>query len=293
MAGVPQVSWRAFISALSELVVFPHTVFALPFAFIGVLEAASGWPSLRVVLWVLVAMVGARTAAMAFNRLADLPFDAANPRTAGRPLPAGRLRPVHAWALVLTGAAALVLAAWQLNPLCFALSPLALAWVLGYSYTKRFTAASHLWLGLGLAMAPVGGWLSVTGSFALPPLVLAFAVAFWVAGFDTLYSLQDVDFDRRFGLYSLPARWGVSKALLASRVAHGLAALGFAAFAWLVHARLWGTLAVALAWSLLVVQHLLVGNGRLEKINAAFFTANGVLSLSMLALFSLDIITRQ
>lgn len=285
------MSFRTFVANLSELVVFPHTVFALPFAFIGVLEAASGWPSGRVVFWVLVAMVGARTAAMAFNRLADLPFDAANPRTAGRPLPSGRLRPVHAWALVLAGAGALVAAAWQLNPLCLALSPLALAWVLGYSYTKRFTALSHLWLGLGLAMAPVGGWLAVSGKFALPPVVLAAAVAFWVAGFDVLYSLQDVEFDRRVGLYSLPARWGVARALWASRVFHGLAAVGFAAFAVLVHARLWGSLAVALAWSLLLVQHLLVGNGRLERINAAFFTANGILSLSMLALFSLDIIS--
>jgi len=137
----------------------------------------------------------------------------------------------------------------------------------------------------------VGGWLAVTGKFALPPVVLAAAVAFWVAGFDVLYSLQDVEFDRRVGLYSLPARWGVAKALWASRVFHGLAALGFAAFAVLVHARLWGSLAVALAWSLLLVQHLLVGNGRLERINAAFFTANGVLSLSMLVLFSLDIIS--
>ncbi len=287
------MSIRAWLANLSQLVVFPHTVFALPFALIGVFAAASGWPSTRVVLWVLVAMVGARTAAMAFNRLADLPFDAANPRTAGRPLPSGRLRPLHAWALVFAGGGALVVAAWQLNPLCFALSPLALAWVLGYSYTKRFTAASHLWLGLGLAMAPVGGWLAVTGSFALPAVVLAGAVAFWVAGFDILYSLQDVDFDRRLGLYSLPARWGVSKALAASRVAHGLAALGFAAFAWLVHARFWGILAVALAWALLLGQHLLVGNGRLDRINAAFFTANGVLSLSMWALFSLDIITRS
>lgn len=284
------MSVRVFLANLSELVVFPHTVFALPFALIGMLEAASGWPSGRVVLWVLVAMVGARTAAMAFNRLADLPFDAANPRTAGRPLPSGRLTPAHAWALVALGSAALVVAAWQLNPLCLALAPLALAWVLGYSYTKRFTSFSHLWLGLGLAMAPVGGWLAVTGAFAPPPLVLAAAVAFWVAGFDILYSLQDVEFDRRAGLYSLPARWGVNKALWASRTCHALAALGFAAFARLVGAGALGVVAVALAWVLLLVQHLLVGNGRLERINAAFFTANGVLSLSMLALFFLDII---
>lgn len=286
------MSVRVLVRNLSELVVFPHTVFALPFALIGMLEASAGGPPGRVVLWVLVAMVSARTAAMAFNRLADLPFDAANPRTAGRPLPSGRLRPVHAWTLVGLGATGLVLAAWQLNPLCFALSPVALAWVLGYSYSKRFTALSHLWLGLGLAMAPVGGWLAVTGQFALPPVVLAAAVALWVAGFDILYSLQDVEFDRRVGLYSIPARWGVGRALLASRVCHALAALGFAAFAWLVGAGVWGAAAVVLAWGLLVVQHLLVGRGRLERINAAFFTANGVLSLSMLALFVLDIITR-
>ncbi len=286
------MSVRAFLANLSELVAFPHTVFALPFAFIAVLEAASGWPRGQVVLWVLVAMVGARTAAMAFNRLADLPFDAQNPRTARRPLPSGRLRRAHAWTLVVLGSAALVVAAWQLNPLCLALSPVALAWVLGYSFTKRFTAASHLWLGVGLAMAPVGGWLAVTGRFAVPPLVLAAAVAFWVAGFDILYSLQDVEFDRKAGLYSLPARWGVGKALAASRAFHALAALGFALFAALVHAGPIGWVAVLLAWGLLVGQHLLVGNGRLERINAAFFTANGVLSLSMLALFSLDIITR-
>ncbi|MCX7895613.1 MAG: putative 4-hydroxybenzoate polyprenyltransferase [Thermoanaerobaculum sp.] len=280
-----------FLAQLSELVAFPHTVFALPFAFLGVLEAAGGLPPLSTALWVLLAMVGARTAAMAFNRLVDLPFDAANPRTAQRPLPAGRLAKAHAWALVVAGAVVLVVAAGQLNPLCLALSPLALAWVLGYSYTKRFTAFSHLWLGMGLAMAPMGGWLAVTGSFALPPLVLAGAVAFWVAGFDILYSLQDLEFDRGAGLFSLPARFGVAAALGASRLSHALAATGFAAFAWLVGAGLWGGVAVGLACSLLVAQHLLLARGGLARIQTAFFTANGFLSLSMLGLFALDIIT--
>jgi len=282
----------ATLGPLSELVAFPHTVFALPFALLACFEAAKGIPNPRVVSLVLLAMVGARTAAMAFNRLVDLPFDAANPRTASRPLPAGRVSRAAAWALVILGSFALVLAAWGLNPLCFALSPAALAWVLTYSYTKRFTAFSHLWLGLGLAIAPVGGWLAVTGSFALPPLVLATAVAFWVAGFDVLYSLQDVAFDRQMGLFSLPARWGVSRALLAARLAHALAALGFAVFAWLVRVGFWAWLAVGLAALLLLWQHFLVGPGRLERINAAFFTANGFLSLSMLALFLLDIMSR-
>jgi len=280
------------LATLSELVAFPHTVFALPFALLACFEAASGLPPARTLLLVLLAMVGARTAAMAFNRLVDLPFDAANPRTASRPLPAGRLSPAAAWTLVILGSLSLVVAAWGLNPLCLALSPLALAWVLGYSYSKRFTAFSHLWLGLGLAIAPVGGWLAVTGSFALPPLVLAAAVAFWVAGFDVLYSLQDVAFDRQMGLFSLPARLGVSRALLASRLAHALAGLGFGFFARLVGGGFWAWLAVGMAAAVLLWEHVLVGPGRLERINAAFFTANGLLSLSMLALFLLDIMSR-
>jgi 4-hydroxybenzoate polyprenyltransferase len=280
------------LATLSELVAFPHTVFALPFALLACFEAASGLPLARTLLLVLLAMVGARTAAMAFNRLVDWPFDAANPRTASRPLPAGRLSPAAAWTLVILGSLALVVAAWGLNPLCLELSPLALAWVLGYSYSKRFTAFSHLWLGLGLAIAPVGGWLAVTGSFALPPLVLAAAVAFWVAGFDVLYSLQDVAFDRQMGLFSLPARWGISRALLASRLAHALAALGFGFFARLVGGGFWAWLAVGVAAAVLLWEHVLVGPGRLERINAAFFTANGLLSLSMLALFLLDIMSR-
>lgn len=284
------MSWQ--VRTLSELIAFPHTVFALPFALVAVLAAAEGMPSWGTLFWVVVAMVGARTAAMAFNRLADQHIDAQNPRTAGRPLPSGRLPRSQAWGLVVAGSFALVLAAAQLNPLCLALSPVALAWVLGYSYTKRFTALSHLWLGLGLGMAPVGGWLAVTGSFAWPPLVLASAVTFWVAGFDVLYSLQDVEFDRRAGLYSLPACLGVATALWLARAFHLLAAAGFAAFARLIDGGLWAMGAVLLAWLLLLAQHLLVGNGRLERINAAFFTANGVLSLSMLVLFAVDIMGR-
>ncbi len=275
----------------ADLVKFAHTVFALPFALIAALAAAGGVPPLAVLGWIVLAMAGARTAAMAFNRLADHATDAANPRTAARGLPAGRVGRPFAGALVAGGSAALAIAAWRLNPLCLALSPLALGWVLAYSYSKRFTPLSHLWLGLGIGIAPVGAWLAVRGSFAPPPLVLGAAVTAWVAGFDVLYSLQDERFDRSAGLRSLPARLGARRAVAAARVLHAAAALGFAAFAALVGGwGLWAGLAAAVA--LLAWQHALVGPGRLERLDTAFFSANGALSVLMLALYFLDIMSR-
>ncbi len=276
----------------ADLVKLAHTVFALPFALIAALAAAHGLPPWPVVGWIALAMAGARTAAMAFNRLADHALDAANPRTAARALPAGRLRRPFAWVLVGGGAAALFLAAWRLNPLCLALSPIALAWVLGYSYSKRFTVLSHLWLGLGLGIAPVGAWLAVRGAFALAPLVLAVAVTAWVAGFDVLYALQDEAFDREAGLHSLPARWGAGRAIAAARALHAAAAAGFAGFAWIVGAG-WGLwIGVAAAVALLVWQHSLVAPGRLARLDTAFFTANGALSLLMFVLYLLDMMVR-
>lgn len=276
------------IRTAGELIRFSHTVFALPFAVISALAAAGGWPPWPVLGWILVAMVGARTAAMAFNRLADHAIDAANPRTAGRPLPAGRLTRGFAWALVAAGSTALLGAAWRLNPLCLVLSPLALAWVLGYSYSKRFTALSHLWLGVGLGIAPVGAWLAVRGAFALPPVVLAFAVTCWVAGFDVLYSLQDEAFDRARGLRSLPARLGAERAITAARVLHAGAAAAFALSAAVLPGG-WGLWAGVVAAAILLVwQHSLVAPGRLDRLDTAFFAANGALSLLMLALYVLD-----
>ncbi|HVN75635.1 MAG TPA: UbiA-like polyprenyltransferase [Thermoanaerobaculaceae bacterium] len=275
----------------AELVKFAHTAFALPFALIAALAAAGGLPPWPAVGWILLAMAGARTAAMAFNRLADHALDARNPRTAARALPAGRLSRRFAWLLTAGGAAVFLLAAWRLNALCLALAPLALAWVLGYSYAKRLTPLSHLWLGLGLGIAPVGAWLAVRGSFAWPPLVLSAAVTAWVAGFDVLYSLQDEEFDRSSGLHSLPARLGARRSLLVARALHAVAALGFGVFALLV--RGWGLWAgLAAACVLLVWQHALVGPGRLERLNTAFFAANGALSILMLALYLLDIMVR-
>ena len=275
----------------AELVKFAHTAFALPFALIAAMAAANGWPPWPVVAWILLAMAGARTAAMAFNRLADHAFDAGNPRTAGRALPAGRVGRPFAWALVGVGAAVFLVAAWRLNPLCLALAPVALAWVLGYSYSKRFTRLSHLWLGLGLGIAPVGAWLAVRGAFALPPLLLAGAVTAWVAGFDILYSLPDEAFDRAAGMHSLPARLGAARAIVLARVLHAAAALAFAAFAWRIGG--WGLWAgTAAAAVLLIWQHTLIGPGRLEHLDTAFFTANGVLSLVMFAFYLLDIMVR-
>jgi 4-hydroxybenzoate polyprenyltransferase len=263
----------------ADLVKFAHTVFALPFALIAAIAAAHGLPPWPVMGWILVAMAGARTAAMAFNRLADHALDAKNPRTAGR-------------GLVVAGVAALEVAAWRLNPLCLALSPLAVAWVLGYSYSKRFTSLSHLWLGLGLGIAPVGAWLAVSGAFAAAPLMLGLAVTAWVAGFDVLYSLQDEGFDRFFGLRSLPVVMGTRRAIAAARILHGLAAAGFAAFAWTIRAG-WGLwVGVALAGALLIWQHSLVAPGRLERLDIAFFTANGALAVLMLALYLLDMMVR-
>src|SRR3954452_13069421 len=196
-----------------EMIKIEHTLFALPFAFLGMLLAAGGWPSWRTVLWIVVAMVGARSAAMGFNRLVDRKIDAANPRTAGRALPAGQVSPGAVMAFVIASAALLVLAAWQLNPRALALSPVALLILFLYSYTKRFTWASHLILGLSLAGAPLGAWIAVRGDVQATPLILAGSVLTWVGGFDVLYALQDLDFDRRTGLFSIPARFGTLRAL--------------------------------------------------------------------------------
>ncbi|MBZ5588535.1 MAG: putative 4-hydroxybenzoate polyprenyltransferase [Acidobacteriia bacterium] len=274
-----------------ELVKFAHTIFALPFALIAAIAAADRFPRWSVLGWIVLAMAGARTAAMAFNRLVDHAIDARNPRTASRALPAGRLRRPFAWTLVVWGSAALFVGAWRLNSLCLALAPFALAWVLGYSYSKRFMPLSHLWLGLGLGIAPVAAWLAVRGSFAWPPLVLSLAVTAWVAGFDILYSLQDEAFDRSAGLRSLPAAVGSERAIAVARTFHVVAALGFAGFAALIGA--WGLWAgVAAAVGLLVWQHALVGPQRLEHLGTAFFTANGVLSVLMFTLYLLDIMVR-
>jgi 4-hydroxybenzoate polyprenyltransferase len=269
-----------------EMIAFKHTVFALPFAVIALITAAApSWPSLETWLWVVVAMVSARTSAMAFNRLADHRIDTDNPRTAGRALPAGRMSRRFAWLVTGMAAAVFLYAAASLNSLCLVLAPFALMVLLGYSYAKRFTAASHLWLGLALGIAPVGAWIAVTGRLEWPAVVLAGSVALWVAGFDVIYSLQDEDFDRANALHSLPARVGGRRALVLARLSHVFAFCGFLAFALAAGGGWIRLLAVTAAGLLLAWQHRLIRADDLESVDAAFFTANGTLALAMCILF--------
>lgn len=279
--AIPSPGLGARLAIVLEMIKFEHTIFALPFAFLGMILAAEGWPTWRTVFWIVVAMVGARSAAMAFNRLADRHLDAANPRTAERALPAGRLSPAFVVAFVAASAGLLVVAAWQLDPLALALSPVALGIVFLYSYTKRFTAVCHLVLGLALAGAPVGAWIAVRGDVAWTPVVVGSAVLCWVAGFDVLYALQDREFDRVAGLHSIPARFGVTGALWISGILH-LVMLGLlvalpAIYAPGLGAPYWaGVTGCAL---LLGYQHWILRPDDLSRLNAAFFTANGVLSV--------------
>jgi 4-hydroxybenzoate polyprenyltransferase len=274
------------IGETAEMIAIKHTVFALPFALISLITAAApGWPTPRVWWWVLVAMVSARTAAMAFNRLADHRIDAENPRTKQRALPAGRLSRGFAWTVTALAAAAFLLSAAMLNRLCAILALPTLCLLLGYSYAKRFTATAHLWLGLALGIAPIGAWIAVTGRLAWPPVILGAAVMLWVAGFDVIYSLQDLSFDRDRGLRSLPAAFGGRRSLWMARGFHVGSLLGFAAFALLAGGGPLRMAAVAAAGVLLLWQHRLVAPDDLRAVDAAFFTANGVLALVMAILF--------
>ncbi len=280
---------RRFLS----LVTFSHTVFALPFALLAAVLAAGGVPSSRTLAGILAAMVGARSAAMSFNRIVDRDVDAENPRTARREIPAGTVSVAAAGTFCALSAAVFVAAAWFLNPLCLALSPLALAIVLGYSFTKRLSALSHLVLGLGLAIAPVGAWIAVTGRLAPTPVVLGLSVLFWVAGFDVIYSLQDEAFDRAHGLFSLPARVGARRALDLSTVFHAVSlALLYGVFVLAGGGPLFGA-GVVLAGVFLVRQHVLVSEKDLSRVNGAFFAANGWLSVAVFLCGALDVFLRR
>jgi 4-hydroxybenzoate polyprenyltransferase len=263
-----------------------HTLFALPFAFLGAVLAANGLPTLRQLLWIVVAMVGARSAAMAFNRIADRNIDARNPRTATRALPAGLLSVGFVWAFTLVSAAVFLIAAAMLNRLTLLLAPVALASVLLYSFTKRWTQFSHIVLGWCLSIAPTGAWIAVRGDIGSAiPLLLSLVVLLWTAGFDVLYACQDYDFDRREGLRSIPARVGIARALWIARTLHAgalaalvalyvISGLGPVAFA--------GVIATG---ALLVYQHRLVRADDLGRLNAAFFTTNAFVSVILLVTF--------
>ena len=264
-----------------EMIKFAHTVFALPFALLAFFRAAGSAPAPATLAWVVVAMVAARTAAMTFNRIADRAIDAENPRTASRALPAGRLPVGFAAALCAAASAVFLGAAYALNPLAFALAFPTLAVLLGYSLTKRFTALSHLVLGLCLGIAPVGAWVAVRGRIEWPAVALGLSVMFWTAGFDVLYALQDEEFDRARGLRSLPARLGPKRALIVSALFHAVTLIFLALFARAVHGGVLLSVAIALAAGALVIQHAIVRPGDLSRLDAAFFTANGVLSVAV------------
>ncbi len=275
-----------------ELVRFEHTLFALPFAYVGLMLASRGRTDLRVWLWVTVAMVGARTAAMALNRLIDWKIDALNPRTADRHLPRGLVKPSETLALALIGFALLSWAALNLNPLTARLLPLALLFLTGYSYTKRFTWTCHFWLGLTVGAAAAGGWIAQSARFEAGAYALWAAVTFWIAGFDILYATQDEAFDRQHGVHSLPARFGVAKALRTARWLHLFTWLLFIASGALSGAGVWYYIGVALVGLVLVYEHVLVKPNDLSRVNKAFFEANVVISLGMFVFTLLDVLTR-
>lgn len=279
----------AKVSDLLEMIKFSHTVFALPFALTGMVLAADGLPPLRTLAWIVAAMVGARTAAMAWNRLADAAIDARNPRTAGRHLPRGAVSRAEAWALVLGGAVLLEAAAWALNPLCLALSPLALGVVFLYPYAKRFTSLCHGLLGLALAAAPLGAWVAVTGRWSWRVVPLGAAVLVWVAGFDILYALQDEEFDRAEGLHSVPQRWGKAAALRAAAWLHALLVALLLLQMPLFGLGRWYLLGVAAVAGLLVREHSLVSPSDLSRLDAAFFAMNGVISVVVFAAVVVDV----
>jgi len=272
-----------------EMIKFEHSIFALPFALVGAMLAVRGWPTWRQFVWLIVAMVGARSAAMTFNRIADLKFDALNPRTRTRALPAGRLSLRFAWIFTALSCGVLALAAYQLSPLAFKLSPLAIAVLLLYSYTKRFTLLTHLALGICDGLSPVAAWIALRNGVSASALVLGAAVAFWVGGFDLIYACQDVEFDRRAGIHSVPQRYGIRAALAASAAAHTVTVAllllvvrmeGLGVFA------LAGVLVMA---ALLAYEHTLVKPSDLSRLNAAFFTVNGYIGLLFFVTWAADL----
>ena len=276
-----------------EMIKWEHSVFALPFALCGAMLAAGGWPTAHQLLWIVVAMVAARSAAMAFNRLADAAIDSANPRTRTRALPAGHLSPAFVAIFVIVSSGVFVLAASQLNRLSLWLSPVALAVLLLYSYTKRFTRWSHLVLGLALGIAPSAAWIAVRGSLDPRMLLLTAAVTFWVAGFDVLYACQDFEFDREAGLHSVPRYFGVSGALWVARLFH---LVMIALLVALLIAFGLGSIAGAglvVVILLLLYEHSLVKVNDLSKLNAAFFTMNGVISVLFFLFVAGDILLRK
>ncbi|MDQ6788311.1 MAG: putative 4-hydroxybenzoate polyprenyltransferase [Acidobacteriota bacterium] len=269
-----------------EMIKFEHTLFALPFAFLGAVLAANGLPNLWQSVWITVAMFGARSAAMTFNRIIDRQFDAENPRTANRELPSGKLSISFAWTFFIASVVLFLLASYELNWLTFILSPVALASVLGYSYAKRWTSLAHLVLGWSLAISPTAAWIAVRGALDSPiPLLLSLLVMMWTAGFDVLYACQDFEFDKRTGLRSIPARFGIKNSLIIARVFHAQAFFALVLL-YLVTGLGWlALLGVFAVGALMIYQHTLVRANDLSRMNAAFFTTNAFVSVILFLTF--------
>ena len=275
------------------MIKWEHSIFALPFALSAAMLAAGGWPTRWQLLWIVVCMVSARSAAMAFNRIADVEIDAANPRTRMRALPAGVLSKSFVMLFVVLSCALFVFAAAELNPLAFYLSPVALAVVLLYSYTKRFTRWSHLVLGFALGMAPAGAWIAVRGSLDPRILLLTVSVTCWVAGFDVLYACQDYDFDRQNQLHSIPEAFGIRGALLISRILHLFSLVLMCALVYTFSLGIVAIAGVVVVGLLLAYEQSLVTTNDLSRLNAAFFTMNGVIAVVFFIFVSADILMRR
>lgn len=273
-----------------EMIRFEHTIFALPFAYVGALLTEKRVPALHDLIWITLAMVGARTAAMSLNRIIDRRLDAKNPRTANRALPRGLLSVTEVWVYVFLSFALLLYSAKQLSPLAFKLFPVAVAVLFIYSYTKRFTWTCHLFLGAALGLAPLGSWIAVKNQFDWAPLLLAAGVMFWVAGFDIIYACDDYEFDRQEGVYSIPARFGIKKALVISTLFHVASPLFFVAAGFLAGVGMLYYLGVILAVALLAWQHVIVRPDDLSRAGVAFFNLNGTLSVIMFLFTLLDVL---
>ncbi len=280
------------IKTMLEMIKFKHTVFALPFAFIGAFLAANGVPDLKTFILVIIAMFGARTCAMAFNRIVDHKFDAANPRTANRAIPAGEVSLSESWLMVIISGLVFFLACWFLNSLTFILAPFALTLTLVYSLTKRFTSLCHVVLGVALAFAPIGGWVAVTGSLEGFPWVLSLGVLFWVAGFDCIYACLDADFDRKTGLHSLPAKLGRKRAFNLAVIFHIIAFILFTITGVLTDLNWIYFIGIAITGAALFYQHFIISPDDLSHIKMSFFSMNGIISITLFIATFLSLLTR-
>ena len=272
-----------------ELIKFEHTIFALPFAYMGLILAKKAWPGWEIFFWVTAAMVSARTAGMTLNRIIDRQIDAKNPRTKNRPIITGEFK--LSWAYICVAAALVLffLSAWRLNSLCFDLAPIAIVLLSGYHYVKRFSWLCHFSLGAVLAIAPIGGWVAVTGVFSFIPALLSMGVLFWVAGFDIIYSLQDVDFDKTNGLHSIPVKFGRQQSLKIAAYCHIATLVFLGLFGWAAHLGILYWVGVGFSAILLKLEHKVIADGDVNKINTAFFTINGWIGILLLIFTFLEI----